>query len=235
MHPGAADEPDVPAFRDTNCDGIDGDVAHAIFVSPVGNDASPGTRNEPKRTMAIAVAAAASQGKQVYATSGIYAERLVVADGVGVYGGYGVDWSRSLSNETRLTGGGTGEGALAINLTATTKLQHITFAPDARTAAGASSYGVRAVNSGDLVIERVVASGATGAAGSTGSAGPAGSTGVKGVDGHLIILRVHLWKVCIVERCHEMRSFGEDKTAAVDEVNDAPFCPLRVARHCLGS
>jgi hypothetical protein len=55
------------------------------------------------------------------------------------------------------------------------------------------------------------------------------------VDGHLIVLSVHPWKVCIVERCHEMRSPGEDKTAAVGEVDDAPFCPLRVARLCLGS
>jgi hypothetical protein len=183
VHPGAADGPDVPAFRDTNCDGIDGDAAHAVFVSPVGSDASPGTQAKPKRTMANAVVAAASQGKDVYATAGIYTERLVVADGVGVYGGYGVNWSRSLSNETRLTGGGTGEGAFAFNLTNTTTLQHITLAPDAPGGAGSSSYGLRAINSGDLVIERVVATGARGAAGSNGSTGPNGTAGVKGVDG----------------------------------------------------
>ena len=49
--------------------------------------------------------------------------------------------------------------------------------------------------------------------------------GCQGVDGHLVVLGVHPWKVYIFERCHEMRSFGEDKTAAVDEVDDAPFLP----------
>ena len=58
IHPGAADEPDVPAFEDTNCDGIDGDEGGAIFVTPIGDDANPGTRSQPKRTFGSAVAAA---------------------------------------------------------------------------------------------------------------------------------------------------------------------------------
>src|SRR4051812_2311616 len=43
VHPGALDKPDL-SFADTNCDGIDGDKAKAIFVAlGVGNDAAPGT------------------------------------------------------------------------------------------------------------------------------------------------------------------------------------------------
>lgn len=42
---------DVPdaAYLDTNGDGIDGDVAKAIFVAPppLGNDANPGTMDQP--------------------------------------------------------------------------------------------------------------------------------------------------------------------------------------------
>ena len=36
---GATDVPD-DQFRDTNCDGIDGDVASAVFVAPDGDDAT---------------------------------------------------------------------------------------------------------------------------------------------------------------------------------------------------
>src|SRR5207247_11205022 len=35
--PGATDKPDL-GFVDSNCDGIDGDKANAIFVAPNGND-----------------------------------------------------------------------------------------------------------------------------------------------------------------------------------------------------
>ncbi|MGH3031078.1 MAG: hypothetical protein ACRDNE_10000, partial [Gaiellaceae bacterium] len=189
VHPGARDEPDVPGFRDTNCDGIDGDKARAIFLSPIGNDASPGTRAKPKRTMANAVATAAAQGKDVYATFGTYTERLGMANGVGVYGGYGLDWRRSLSNETRLTGAATAgrtEGAVAVGITTRTVLQHITLAPEAPSTPGASSYGVRALSSPGLVIDRVVATGGAGAPGLTGAAGvpgrPGGTGGNGGVD-----------------------------------------------------
>jgi len=34
-YPGAADDPDG-AFIDSNCDGIDGDIAKAVFVAPAG-------------------------------------------------------------------------------------------------------------------------------------------------------------------------------------------------------
>jgi hypothetical protein len=49
--------------------------------------------------------------------------------------------------------------------------------------------------------------------------------GRQGMDDHLVVLGVHPWKIYIVERSHEMCPFGKDKTAAVDEVDDAPFSP----------
>jgi hypothetical protein len=103
IYPGNVDRPDVPAFKDSNCDGIDGDAAHAIFVSPTGNDSAPGTKAEPKLTLHAAVAAA-GQGGDVYVRAGTYAERLDDPDGVNVYGGYNADWSRSLSAVTKITG-----------------------------------------------------------------------------------------------------------------------------------
>src|SRR5918992_4401790 len=54
VHPAAADVPDL-AFEDLNCDGIDGDAASAVFVSPAGDDLALGTPTQPVRTLARAV------------------------------------------------------------------------------------------------------------------------------------------------------------------------------------
>src|SRR5690348_4362462 len=45
----------MPRFEDTNCDGIDGDVAKAVFVDAAGGqDTGPGTRDQPKKTISAA-------------------------------------------------------------------------------------------------------------------------------------------------------------------------------------
>ncbi len=83
------DEPDE-AFTDSNCDGIDGDVTAAVFVSPVGSDGAAGTPSEPVATLVKAVALAADQGKSVYVCNGDYPENVVL-DGkapAGIHGGY---------------------------------------------------------------------------------------------------------------------------------------------------
>src|SRR5438552_963890 len=50
IYPGAPDRPDL-SFQDTNCDGIDGDASHAVFVSLSGNNAATGTKDNPLRTI----------------------------------------------------------------------------------------------------------------------------------------------------------------------------------------
>ena len=188
IHPGAPDKPDLK-FIDSNCDGIDGNAQRAVFVSGIGDDAAPGTRAHPKRTLAAAVAAAAAQGKDVYATLGIYTERLYVVNGVGVYGGYDTSWKRSLSNQTRITGSPNGvgdtEAAVASNVTAPTKLQLLTLSPSAPSqfTSGASSYGLHGVDSGGLRIERVTVHAAAGVAGVAGGIGIPGKKGGDGKSG----------------------------------------------------
>src|SRR4051812_41276471 len=44
--PGKTDKPDL-AFEDTNCDGIDGDIAHAVFVSTAGSAGGLGSKDIP--------------------------------------------------------------------------------------------------------------------------------------------------------------------------------------------
>src|SRR4051812_31023317 len=43
VHPGAVDRPDL-SFEDTNCDGVDGDIAKAVWVAKSGDDGATGTR-----------------------------------------------------------------------------------------------------------------------------------------------------------------------------------------------
>ena len=98
---GGADLPDDD-FADSNCDGIDGDRAHAIFVAPAGNDSSPGALETPLKTIAKALTIAASSHKDVYVCTGTYAENVAVAQGVGIYGGYDCThgWQRTNDRAT---------------------------------------------------------------------------------------------------------------------------------------
>ncbi len=184
IHPGAPDKPDLK-FVDSNCDGIDGTAAKAIFVSPIGDDAAAGTMAQPKRTLAAAVGAA--QGKDVYATFGIYTEALNIVSGVSVYGGYDVSWKRSLAQATRITGATTASGdtvgAVAVNIAAPTTLQLVTLAPSAPTSSGRSSYGLRGIGSRGLLIEHVSILAAPGAPGAGGSNGVSGKSGGDGIGG----------------------------------------------------
>jgi hypothetical protein len=156
VHLGATDVPDA-GLVDSNCDGIDGDPADAVFVSPAGDDTDPGTMSRPFRTFGAAVTVAGTQSKDVYASVGTYAEELRVVPGVSVYGGYSPLWQRSLSSVTRITGATTGagdtEGALAFNVTTPTTLQLLTIPPGTPAAAGASSYGLRGVHSPGLRLD----------------------------------------------------------------------------------
>jgi hypothetical protein len=170
----AADAPDLD-FADTNCDGIDGDARKAVFVAPSGNDAAGGTRSDPKRTIAAGIAAASAASlHHVYAAVGAYPERVVVTDGVSVYGGYALDWSRPGVGATEIsnaTAAGSGiETIVATDVGSTTTLQLLTVRAGAASAPGISVYGVRAANSSGLVLE-----GLTVTAGSSVDA-PAGTT-----------------------------------------------------------
>ncbi|HET6870513.1 MAG TPA: hypothetical protein VFH80_31660, partial [Solirubrobacteraceae bacterium] len=185
VHPGAQDLPDVQ-FVDSNCDGIDGTAAGAIFVSPIGDDANPGTRTAPKRTFAAAIPAAAAGGKDVYATFGTYTERLDLRNGVSVYGAYSSDWTSRGMGVTRVTGAaeaGSTAGAVAVAISAPTTLQLVTLAPVAPPQPGGSSYGLRGAHSPGLRLEYVTAVAARGVDGAPGRAGSAGIAGGAGADG----------------------------------------------------
>jgi hypothetical protein len=185
IHPGAADAPDVPAFADTNCDGIDGNVSDAVFVSPSGSDANPGTRAQPERTLEAALINASATNRDVYAAAGVYPERLDVMNGVSVFGGYDSSWSRSLANQTSIeapAAGGSSEGAVAVGITSPTTLQLLRVTAPIPAAIGGTSYGLRGTNCSGLVIDRLVAVARAGGPGSNGAHGAPGRAGGRGGD-----------------------------------------------------
>jgi hypothetical protein len=133
---------DVPDddFVDSNCDGIDGDAAAAVFVATTGSDAAAGTMSAPVRTLGKAIATARLTGKSVYVCNGEYDENVAI-DGaaVSVYGGYDCtdSWRRVVDRAVVKPASGT-------PLTVTHVYAPVTFdriafrAPDA-TADGGSS------------------------------------------------------------------------------------------------
>lgn len=79
--------------RDSNCDGIDGVGARALFVS-ASSPSSRGTRNEPFQTLAEAMEAFdPGRHDHVLVAAGTYVEPLLITAPVALYGGYAPDFS----------------------------------------------------------------------------------------------------------------------------------------------
>ena len=180
VHPSVVDRPDL-TFEDMDCDGIDGDESNAIFVALDGDDTAAGTRTNPMRTVAAAVAAAEPAGADVYIAGGSYetepAGGVPMADDVGLYGGYEPQTgARSVDQVTTIKG--SPQALLAEGDTGVV-LQLLTLegTPDA----SLSAYGVRAVADGSgpsrLALSKVSAIGAAAIRGTPGSAG------ARGIDG----------------------------------------------------
>jgi len=183
IHPGAADTPDLD-FVDSNCDGIDGTEKDAIFVSPSGNDANPGTKAKPKRELQAALATIlAGNGRYVLVAFGTYA-RVKVASGIGIYGGYDPSsWIR----RDRFPDGlplvsGSPEGVLAV-AAKDVVLQHLRIRGLNAGSSDRSAYGIRALGNSSLTLQRVAVSAGDGAAGLAGASGRAGERGGAGRPG----------------------------------------------------
>ena len=183
-----SDLPDA-AFLDQNCDGIDGDISRAVFVSPApaGNNANPGTMAAPVETLTHALTlTTAGIRDQVLVDAGIYTESVTLKDGIGIYGGYDrlSGWIRSATLSAQIMGGTT--AVTATNLTATTVVDLLSIQSQGAVAPGTSSYGILASNSSGLVVRDsaiVAGQGAAGIAGSNGSTGSSGGNGSRGNAG----------------------------------------------------
>jgi len=94
VNPDADDYPDM-GFEDRNCDGIDGDIDRALFVSPDGDDASADcSMAAPCAEPREALVRADADHDQVLVMQGDYAAIEYLSDDAGVYGGYTDTWAR---------------------------------------------------------------------------------------------------------------------------------------------
>lgn len=183
--PGVPDLPD-PAGIDSNCDGIDGDLALAIFVAEDGDDANPGTPDAPLRSLRAALARAVDRSRtQVLVAAGAYTETstLQLPDGVGISGGYdrAAHWQRG-AGQTRVRGASI--AVEAVGLTHATVLARIEFVAADAMGPGLASVALRAVDSPALVVEdHATLSAGRGLAGANGSAGALGADGRPGARG----------------------------------------------------
>ncbi|MBU0554137.1 DUF1565 domain-containing protein, partial [Myxococcota bacterium] len=175
----AEDLPDLEQI-DANCDGIDGDLARAVFVSANGDDDWAGTRSEPVRTIGRGLSLAQSEGKdQVLIAQGTYAEMIVLRAGIGVYGGYDHTqaWRRDPVNDvTRVEGRNFAIWGLGV--AAETRVQGMTLVGAESASAGGSSYAVWLANGSDgVILEGNVIIGGRGRDGASGAAGKPGADG----------------------------------------------------------
>jgi hypothetical protein len=181
VHPGATDEPDL-AFEDLNCDGIDGDKAKAVFVTPQGDNGGTGALTSPLKTIAAAIAKADTGGKDVYVAPGTYAEHVALETNVGIYGGY-TPTTGARTNAEHTIIASAPEAVLADG-DAGVVLQLLTL--NGSPGSDRTAYGLRAIGGSEVLLEKVTATAAAAVAGDPGaSPAPAqpGITGSTGQDG----------------------------------------------------
>jgi hypothetical protein len=166
--PGAVDKPDL-GFVDSNCDGIDGDKADAIFVAPGGSDANDGSFGHPMATVAAAVVAGLAAHKDVYVAAGTYEGKVSIlgeTGDIGIYGGYDPStWARSPANVTTLTA----KHQVVTVAVPGIVLQLLTVRGIFD---GATSYGVRGWMQGEFALSRVTVEPAPGGNGANGANAP---------------------------------------------------------------
>ncbi len=203
---GALDPPSAlgEATPDANCDGIDGDFARAVFVSPDGDDQNQdGTMDAPVATLARGLQVAVSRGRnQVLVAAGDYVitQPLGLVGGIGIYGGYCPDcvdadaplgWKRGSGAEydvtVRYQPAGNEPYAIIANQLVDQEvyLDRLSIlGADARsTGSAASSVGLYLLGSTGVVVRDATIQAGAGFDGANGQAGAAGAGGGAAVVG----------------------------------------------------
>ena len=179
----SADDPPDPSGVDSNCDGIDGEVARGVFVSPDGSDdEGDGSREAPFATIGRAIGASGAERDHVYVAAGVYRESVELAPGTSLFGGYGVGFGRRdlAGNETVIEGqlpeAGTLGAVNADGIDEATTVQGFTILGYDRYTPGGSSYAVHITDSTDALViefnEIRAGDGAPGVGGAGGTPGP---------------------------------------------------------------
>lgn len=185
-------QPDPPddLFLDTNGDGIDGEIAGAVFVAPppTGDDGNAGTPDDPKATIAAAIAAAVADANkdQVYISSGTYTERVTLVAGISLFGGYDAasDWDRSFSNTATIEGDTI--AMIGQSISQPTVVDLLTIESADNTQLGGNSTGIYLSESTFVTLRNLTVTAGAGGAGIEGTDGaPEGIPGNPGKNGSI--------------------------------------------------
>lgn len=87
----------------------------AVFVSPDGDDAGAGTREDPVRTLTVGILRAARERRIVVACAGVFRSPLRVMTALRLYGGYTCDGTWAPSNQRTVVQPTPGEPALTLD------------------------------------------------------------------------------------------------------------------------
>jgi len=161
-------------------------ILNGLFVSPGGSDNSTGGINAPFQTIGHALTQAQVQGvDSVFVAIGIYAETVVLQDGVSLLGGYTAQWGYAPGQESTLQGGTPTVIADGIVSPTTVAGFHIIGAN--ASGVGASAVAVRVTNSSDnlqfTTCTVVAGNGTAGQSGTNGANGAGGNSGLSGQSG----------------------------------------------------
>jgi len=195
-------------YLDTDCDGIDGAAASAVFVSAANQGVADGSRAQPFRTIALGLTALQGDPSKrtVLVATGLYRENVRLFSGARIYGGYSSDfvWRDIVQFPTTIAGvepdwaapghenatvsadcGATTFSALTEVSGFTIYGYDVSYVPAAGES-GKSSYAVW-LNSCSNVVhitnnQIFAGRGGVGGAGVDGSVGTAGGNGGPGLD-----------------------------------------------------
>lgn len=164
------DEPD-DEFLDSNCDGIDGDVKHAIFVSPDGFDSDDGSIKKPVQSIAQAITLAEADGLAVYVCNGTYRENVVIDAPVSIYGGYDCTRGWKRTKDIAILQAGAGLPLLIKNVDGRVHLERLAFRAPGAVGSSQSSQAAAVLGSSDVSFDQVELKAGNGTAGTPGTKG----------------------------------------------------------------
>lgn len=206
------DDPLDLAGVDTNCDGVDGELATTTFVAADGgaDTVSCGAVSSPCATIGQGVLRATTSGHAaVQVASGSYGGFALNGAGLVVRGGYDGDFS-GRAGTTSVTGVGVGvdllgtpAGTRLLDLTidggsgphatgvlareaAVAELLRVDINSGTTVGAGTSAYGVRAIQDAVVTVRESTVLAQPGADGAPGGVGPATVNGCNGQAGGTI-------------------------------------------------
>jgi hypothetical protein len=171
---GGEDLPDED-FLDSDCDGIDGNAASAVFVSPDGFDDAPGTLDDPVQSVLRGIELATEGGRAVYVCNGTYRENLRVTAPVSVHGGYDCSLGWRRTKDWAVIEPGVGVPLVIQAVSGKVHMERMAFRALDAVAAGQSAQAAGVVDSSDVTFARVEFLSGNGANGANGIPGRHGS------------------------------------------------------------